>query len=96
MQGGDLRSGMGVIPLTPQVNIALCTLCGECVEVCPAGVIEIDEQVQMDVESCTFCCACIKNCPEEAVSLGNAPPIVEKKQWLHENCATRKEPELFL
>lgn len=86
---------IGPLPFTPKVDEAQCTLCGVCFDTCPSGAIVIDETVAMDVDLCIFCCACIKNCPENAVGI-DAAPIQEKRQWLHENYAIRKEPELFL
>jgi len=88
------KESMGPIPVTPKVDQAVCTLCGLCVSSCPSGAIVIDEDLAMDVSKCIFCCACIKTCPEEAVFI-DAPLILEKRQWLHENCAHRKEPELY-
>jgi len=88
------KEGMGSLPITPKVDEAACTQCGMCVPSCPGGAITIDDNVIMDVESCIFCCACIRTCPEDAVSI-DAPPMQEKRLWLHENCAERKEPELY-
>lgn len=89
------KEAAGSLPFTPKVDEAQCTLCGVCIETCPSGAIVIDGRLSMDVDSCIFCCACIKNCPENAVEIGSAP-IQEKRQWLHENYAARKEPDLFL
>ena len=60
----------------------------------PGGAIAVDADLAIDVSKCIFCCACIKTCPQEAVSI-DAPLLVEKRQWLHENCAGRKEPEFY-
>ncbi len=89
------KERMGPLPITPKVNQTVCTLCGLCIATCPGGAITIVDDLVMDVESCVFCCACIKTCPEDAVSI-DALLIQEKRQWLHENCAERKEPELYL
>ncbi|MFW2369060.1 MAG: 4Fe-4S binding protein [Desulforhopalus sp.] len=89
------KEAMGSLPFTPKVDEAQCTLCGLCMETCPSGAIAIDETVVMDVDRCVFCCACIKNCPENAVEI-DAAPLLEKRQWLHENYAARKEAEFFL
>ena len=88
------KESMGPLPVTPKVDLTVCTLCGLCVSNCPGGAIVIDEALAMDVRQCIFCCACIKTCPEEAVFI-DAPLLLEKRQWLHENCANRKEPELY-
>lgn len=89
------KDTMGPLPFTPNVDMSRCTLCGVCVETCPSDAIIIGESISMNVDSCIFCCACIKNCPEKAVDIG-AAPLQEKRQWLHENYAERKEPDLFL
>lgn len=88
------KDGMGSLPFTPKVNHEECSLCGLCMETCPGGAITIEDKVIMDAMRCIFCCACIKNCPEEAITI-EAGPILEKRQWLHENCSKRKEPELY-
>jgi ferredoxin len=88
------KESMGPLPVTPKVDPTVCTLCGLCISSCPGGAIAIDEDLAMDVSKCIFCCACIKTCPEEAVFI-DAPLLLEKRQSLHENCATRKEPELY-
>ena len=88
------KESTGPLPITPKVNQTECTHCGMCIPTCPGGAISIDNDLVMDVERCIFCCACIKTCPEDAVSV-DAPPIQEKRLWLHENCAERKEPEFY-
>ena len=49
---------------------------------------------KVDLTVCTLCGLCVSTCPEEAVFI-DAPFLLEKRQWLHENCANRKEPELY-
>lgn len=88
------KDGMPFVPLTPQIEHELCTQCEECVAVCPSGAIALVDQIVIDVNLCTFCCACIKACPVVALSLAGTP-MQDKAKWLNENCATRKEPELF-
>ena len=60
----------------------------------PGGAIAVDDDLAIDMRKCIFCCACIKTCPEEAVSI-DAPLLLEKRQWLHENCSGRKESEFY-
>jgi len=88
------KESMGPLPITPKVNQTACTHCGMCIPTCPGGAITIDDDFIMDVNRCIFCCACIKACPEDALSI-DAPSLQEKRRWLHENCAERKDPELY-
>lgn len=89
------RSSVPTIPVTPKVDMDVCTLCGVCEPMCPGAAITIADTVMMDVKLCIHCCACIKICPVSALSI-QAKPLLETKQWLHENCRSRKEPQLFL
>lgn len=87
--------GMGSLPFTPLVDHEVCTDCGLCITSCPSGAITLGEHIVMESGLCIFCCACIKNCPEDAVSIA-APPLLEKRKWLFENCHMRKDPLFFL
>ena len=68
-----------------------CTGCGKCTEVCPYGVLDIEnkEAVIVDKNSCMECGACAKNCHESAIfveaNTGCAAAII--MGWL-----TGKEP----
>jgi len=88
------KEGMGPLPVSPALDPDKCTLCTLCAATCPGGAITVDDEFSLDTDSCIFCCACIKGCPEQALSI-KAPLLLEKRQWLHENCATRKEPEFY-
>lgn len=89
------REGGTPLPFTPLLLEAACTLCGTCLTACPNGAIALRDKIEIDVERCMFCCACIKICPESALVI-DAAPIRQIRQWLHEHCAARQEPELFL
>ncbi len=89
------RDGGGSIPFTPKVIQEKCTQCGTCLSTCPTGAISLESEIVIDQNLCIFCCACIKICPEEAVLI-DAEPMKQKRQWLYENCAERKEPALYL
>ena len=68
---------------TLNFNHETCILCGQCVEKCPFGALEIkDNKVEVNA-SCKMCKLCIKNCPVNAVSLvEDAPaPAVDKSAW---------------
>lgn len=58
----------------PVVDHDLCILCDTCVEVCPVGVIEHEddsdgEKITFHLEECLGCGLCASNCPEGAISL---------------------------
>jgi ferredoxin len=94
---GDIpyKEGMGSLPFAPLVIQSDCTQCEVCIPTCPAGAISLESEIEVNQDLCIFCCACIKNCPEGAMKL-DAAPLKEKRQWLYENCAERKEPELYV
>jgi len=83
------------IPVTPKVDVDVCTLCGICEPMCPGAAITIADTLMMDAKRCIHCCACIKLCPVDALSMC-AKPLLEKKKWLHDNCSSRKEPQLYI
>ncbi|MEJ2641267.1 MAG: 4Fe-4S binding protein [Desulfosarcinaceae bacterium] len=87
---GGARS-MAVAPVTKEET---CTVCGTCASVCPTGAISADGGVATTIERCIRCCACIKNCPAGA-RVWEDGMMKKIANWLHENCRTRKEPQLF-
>ncbi len=64
-----------------QINQALCTGCGACLDTCPVGAIAIiGQHAAIDDTLCTHCHACLDACPNGAISASTAPvrslPIV--------------------
>ena len=56
-----------------KIEIAKCTGCGNCVPVCPFGLLEIvDEKVRLK-EGCNLCGACVETCAFEALAIEEAP-----------------------
>ncbi len=49
------------------VDLEKCAGCGICVDVCPAGAIEVNQQAVVNDEACTGCAACVSECPNEAI-----------------------------
>ena len=49
-----------------QINEDLCTRCGVCQEVCPAGAVVYEPHVQIG-PNCFFCFNCVRHCPEGAI-----------------------------
>jgi NAD-dependent dihydropyrimidine dehydrogenase PreA subunit len=56
---------------TPEVNSEKCTGCGECVEICPVEVYEIQNKksVAVNEEECVGCESCIEVCEQEAITV---------------------------
>ncbi|MFQ6122442.1 MAG: 4Fe-4S binding protein, partial [Dehalococcoidales bacterium] len=56
-----------------QFDLDKCTGCGNCVPVCPFGLLEIvDDKVQLE-EGCTLCGACQEACVYEAILIEAVP-----------------------
>lgn len=68
---------------TLNFNQDQCILCGQCVEKCPFGALEIlDNKIEINA-SCKMCKLCVKSCPVQAVSLVEdaVKQTVDKDAW---------------
>lgn len=65
----DLRHLAGVATLA--YDPARCVGCGACVEVCPQGVLRLEDRraVVQDRDGCMECGACAHNCPSQALTV---------------------------
>jgi ferredoxin/predicted Fe-Mo cluster-binding NifX family protein len=61
-----LESGQNLVAV---VLSDKCAGCGICIDVCPTGAIEINEQAVVNSEACNGCAACVSDCPNEAIIL---------------------------
>ena len=54
----------------PEIDTDECTACGSCVDACPMGVLEIEDEVAkvVDEESCIGCSECLDTCPAGAIT----------------------------
>lgn len=52
-----------------RVDSMLCTGCGDCVELCRAGAIELDGTATVDRLHCEGCGVCARFCPAAAISM---------------------------
>ncbi|WP_372772294.1 EFR1 family ferrodoxin [Mangrovibacterium sp.] len=81
--------------IIPETSHADCTQCGLCVECCPTGAINLEDEIVTDPEKCIWCCACVKKCPEQARHFDHE--IIQSiRERLFTNCRERKEPQFYL
>ncbi|OGP14380.1 MAG: hypothetical protein A2052_09895 [Deltaproteobacteria bacterium GWA2_54_12] len=53
----------------PHIEDKKCTLCGICVSVCPAEVMENTGRIEITYDKCIRCYCCQEMCPEGAISV---------------------------
>ena len=55
----------------PEIVVALCTLCGECVRACPVGALSLTANCRLviNTETCRYCGDCEEICPRGAIRL---------------------------
>ena len=53
------------------VNDEQCIGCGECVDVCPVEVFELQDEkaVPVNIDECLGCESCVEVCEQDAVTL---------------------------
>jgi ferredoxin len=56
--------------VVPDIDLAVCTRCGLCVELCPAHAVVMTENGPRfnQPEACTYCGDCESICPEGAIA----------------------------
>lgn len=55
----------------PQITMAKCTGCGECIDLCPTGALgwKAGKAALVTPENCRYCATCETICPSGAVEL---------------------------
>jgi NAD-dependent dihydropyrimidine dehydrogenase PreA subunit len=55
----------------PEVDTEKCVGCGECVDICPVDVYEIqnEKSVPVNAEECLGCESCIEVCKQDAITV---------------------------
>lgn len=85
----------GPFSLVPKVDATVCTGCGNCAKVCPAGAISLKEPKKTDKKKCISCQKCVRVCKEKArhISKIKYNMLVNK---LNKVCQSDKKCEVFL
>ncbi|HHX02670.1 MAG TPA: 4Fe-4S binding protein [Tissierellia bacterium] len=53
-----------------RIDETKCTLCGECVDVCPMEALDTTRgYLHLDEGRCISCHICVPTCPEKALSI---------------------------
>ena len=54
-----------------EVDSEKCVGCGECVEICPVDVFDLQDEksVPVNEEECLGCESCVEVCEEEAITV---------------------------
>ncbi|MBN2337477.1 MAG: 4Fe-4S binding protein [Acidobacteria bacterium] len=96
LPGNPELKGRPVHPaLVPTTDPGLCIACGACEQLCPTGSITTREISETNEAGCILCAACVKGCAFGARAL-QGPFIKKIREWLGENAAGRREPEIFM
>jgi NAD-dependent dihydropyrimidine dehydrogenase PreA subunit len=55
----------------PEVDAEKCTGCGECVDICPVDVYELqnEKSVVVEEEDCLGCESCLEVCEQKAITV---------------------------
>jgi electron transport complex protein RnfB len=71
-----------------EVDLAVCTSCGKCAEVCPEKAFEMKSRAvvmferplpMFNLDSCTGCGTCAKTCPSKVIYMMDMPGTEKKK-----------------
>lgn len=60
---------------------SFCTLCGQCLNVCPENALRLEGRTVLVSESCTLCGLCINSCPVSAISFRSK--LADSKQFVN-------------
>ena len=65
----------------PEIDPAKCTGCGDCVDECPTGAVELveDKAVIARPDDCSYCTDCESICSYEAIQCSYEIILAEKK-----------------
>ena len=60
-----------IMAYKPEVDTEKCVGCGECVDVCPVDVYELQDEksVPVNADECIGCESCVEVCEQEAITI---------------------------
>ena len=65
-----LQQAENLMTTKPYVKHDECTLCQQCANICPPGIItEVNKKIVIDYEKCIRCYCCHEVCPEHAMDI---------------------------
>jgi ferredoxin len=85
----------GFLKAKPSCNSALCTRCGECMEVCPMGSIGAKDGMPTFDGICIKCQACRRRCPTGAIAFTD-PEYLSHVAMIERTFAAPKRAEFFV
>ena len=85
----------GFLKAKPSCNSALCTRCGECMEVCPMGSIGAKDGMPTFDGICIKCQACRSSCPTGAIAFTD-PEYLSHVAMIERTFAAAKRAEFFV
>lgn len=81
--------------LFPKAAAAMCTLCGACAKVCPAGAIPIKDPKKTETDKCIGCMKCMRVCKQNARAVNSLKMSLAEKK-LKKICKSDKTADIFL
>ncbi len=78
--------------LAPVVQTERCIGCGECVKICPAGAIHLEDKKSiLDSSKCIGCASCLAVCPTMAMFIDFAAGVSVQEKMVEYSLAVLKE-----
>lgn len=68
--------------MMPVIDLERCTGCGNCIDLCPAGALDLvdDKVVLVRPDDCIYCTECEAYCPSEAIGCPMEIVLAEEEE----------------